>query len=365
MIRGMRYAQRCRDAAFAIILGLVSLHACAETPPKEIRLGGPALGTAGKDYWGWGLLGIAHAQGLFQEEFKNDDVQFRFVGLNTVPMVGEALASNQLDFAGQGDLISLIGRSAGVQTRYILPVSKFSNAYLAVKPDSPIQTIEDLKGKRVAYLKGNYIHLQVIRILAAHGLTEKDVRQVSLDQATANTALATGDVDAVFGGAELLLLRDNKVARILYTTRGNDTHATAQTGLIVRDDFATRYPETTARIVKVLVRAAQWGSDPANKQAVYGPWWSFRLQDTIAEDTSDRPWSERASPLFDPFLVAQYHDTYRLAKELKLLRGKDFDLDGWMDHSFLDRALKDLHLEHAWVPLDAKGVPIEPPKGPA
>lgn len=342
--------------AAALIVGATS--ALAETPPEEIRLGGPALGVAGKDYWGWGLLGIAHANGLFQEEFKNDDTTFKFIGLNTVPMVGEALASNQLDFAGQGDLISLIGRSAGVKTRYILPVSKFTNAYLAVKPDSPIKSVADLKGKRVAYLKGNYIHLQVIRILAANGLSERDVSQVSLDQATSNTALGTGDIDAVFGGAELLLLRNNGAARIVYTTRDRDTNATAQTGLIVRDDFASRYPQTTARIVKVLVRAAQWGSDPANKEAVFGPWWSFRLQDAIREDTNDRPWSQRASPLFDPFLVAQYHDTYRLAKELKLLRGKDFELDQWMDHSFLDQALKELQLEHHWQPLDAHGTPI-------
>ncbi|MBD1551931.1 ABC transporter substrate-binding protein [Pseudomonas typographi] len=341
--------------------GMPSAYADAtvtETPPKQIRLGGPSLSTANNEHWGWGLLGIAHARGLFQEEFRNDDTQLQFIGLNTVPMVSEALATNKLDFAGQGDLISMIGRSAGVKTRYILPVSKFGNAYLAVKADSAIQSVTDLKGKKVAYLKGNYIHPQVIRILAANAMTEKDVVQMNLDQATSTAALGTGDIDALFGGAELLALRDSGLARIIYTTRGNAPNATAQTGLIVLDDFATRYPQTTARIVKVLVRAAQWASDDANKEQVYGPWWSFRLQDALKEDSSDRPWSERASPLFDKFLVSQYHDTYRLAKELKLLRGKDFDVDQWMDHSFLDAALKDLHLEHFWAELDEHGQPI-------
>lgn len=350
-----------RGLALALSLVLGTCQAMAETPPKQIRLGGPSLSSAGNDYWGWGLLGIAHAKGWFQEEFRNDDTELKFIGLNTVPMVGEALASNQLDFAGQGDLISLIGRSAGVKTRYILPVSKFTNAYLAVRADSSIKSVADLKGKRVAYLKGNYIHLQVIRILAANGMTEKDVRQVSLDQATANAALGTGDIDAAFGGADLLPLRDSGLAKIVYSTRENAPNATAQTGLIVRDDFASKYPETTARIVKVLVRAAQWASDDANKEEVYGPWWSFRLQSAIKEDTSDRPWSQRASPLFDGFLVGQYQDTYRRAKELRLLRGKDFDLAQWMDRRFLDKALKDLGLENHWTPLDEHGQPIGQP----
>lgn len=346
-----------RSLVLALSLIASASPALAETPPKQIRLGGPSLSSAGNDYWGWGLLGIAHARGLFQEEFKNDDTELKFIGLNTVPMVGEALASSQLDFAGQGDLISLIGRSAGSKTRYILPVSKFTNAYLAVKSGSPIRSVADLKGKRVAYLKGNYIHLQVIRILAANGLTEKDVHQVSLDAATASAALGTGDVDATFGGADLLALRDSGLAEIVYTTRDDNPNATAQTGLIVRDEFATQYPETTARIVKVLVRAAAWGSDEANKESVYGPWWSYRLPAVIKEDTSDRPWSERASPLFDGFLVGQYQDTYRRAKELKLLRGKDFDLAQWMDRSFLDKALRDLNLEHRWIALDERGQP--------
>jgi sulfonate transport system substrate-binding protein len=347
--------------ALSLMASVGATSALAETPPKEIRLGGPGLSTAKDEHWGWGLLGIAYSKGWFQEEFRNDDTKLEFLSLNTVPMVGEALASNKLDFAGQGDLISLIGRSAGVKTRYILPVSKFANAYLLVKADSPINSITELKGKKVAYLKGNYIHLQVIRILAANGMSEKDLIPMNLDSATATAALGTGDVDAVFGGVDMLNLRASGLAKIIYTTRGTAPNATAQTGLIVRDDFATRYPQTTARIVKVMVRAARWASDEANKEEVYGPWWSYRFLDAVKEDSSDRPWRERASPLFDQFLVAQYHDTYRIAKELKLLRGKDFDLDQWMDHSFLDAALKELQLEHYWAPLDAHGQPVAKP----
>ncbi len=343
--------------ALALLVVTAPVTALAEKPPKEIRFGGPNAYQTADSVWGWGLLGVAHSKGWLQEEFRNDDTRLRFLKLNTVPMVGEALAGNRIDFAGQGDLISILGRAAGVKTRYILPVSKFENGYLVVSPKSAIKSVADLRGKRVAYTKGNYIHLQAIRILDAHGLSEKDVRQTNLDGSTGVTALSTGDVDAVFGGRELLAARDQGLARVLYATLGRDPTSTAQTGLIVRDDFATRYPETTARIVKVLVRAAQWASDPANKDQVFVPW-SYSNTPYMQENYGDRPWRERASPLIDGFILAQYQDTLRRATELKLLRGTPFTLEQWIDRRFLDRALQELKLENHWTALDAQGRPV-------
>ena len=354
-----------RSAAALLALLCVAAHpgvALAEKPPKEIRFGGPNAFQTADSVWGWGLLGVAHAKGWLTEEFRNDGTTLRFLKLNTVPMVGEALAGNRIDFAGQGDLISILGRAGGSRTRYILPASKFENAFLVAATNSSIKSVADLRGKRVAYTKGNYIHLQVIRILDLHGLTEKDIRQTNLDGANGVTALNTDDVDAVFGGRELLAARDKGLARVVYSTLGQNPKASAQTGLIVREDFAARYPETTARVVKVLVRAAQWASDPANREQVFVPW-SYSNQPYMQENYGDRPWSERASPLIDDFIVSQYQDTLRRAGELKLLRGKPFDLAQWMDRSFLDRALRELKLEDHWIPLDAEGRPLRAAAG--
>ncbi|MGI4900819.1 MAG: ABC transporter substrate-binding protein [Janthinobacterium lividum] len=329
----------------------------AEQPPAVIRFGAPALTVDGDTYWG--TFGLARYEGWLDQEFGKDHVKFDFVGYRGgAPMVGQALANGQIDFAGQGDLLSIIGRSSGMQTRLILPFDKLSNAYLAVSPKSTIHSIEDLRGKRVAYYKGNQIQLQVIRILAAHGLTEKDIRSIALDPSTAAVALNTGDVDAIFSGQDTLAMRDRGLAKIIYSTQGQPEF-TSYNGLIVRADFARQYPQTTERLVKVLVKAAWWASEPANRQEVLRIWGLGPLHRSyIAEDFKDRPWADRQSALLDPLLVAHYKNTEDLIAQLGLLRGPKFDVEQWIDRRYLDQALKDLKLEHYWTPLDAQGKPL-------
>jgi len=343
-----------------VALSLAALLACsaalAETPPSTIRFGSPA-GYVRSNLVGGVIVGVANYKGWLEEEFRNDKVKLEFPTFKGgAPMVGQALANDQLDFAAQGDLMSVIGRSAGLKTRLVLPSVKQANAYLAVPVKSGINSIADLRGKRVAYFKGNYIHLQVIRILAAHGMTEKDLRAISLDPAAAGPALAGGDVDAVFGAADMLALRDKGLARIVYSTRGQPL-LTAQSGLLVRQDFAERYPETTARIVKVIVRTAHWMSEPANRATVFGLWTADRMLRNNAEEDygTQRPLADKVSPLMDPFYVSRYQATQQQAGSLGLLRGAPFDIEAWIDRRYLNAALKSLGLEQYWQPLDADG----------
>lgn len=327
----------------------------AEDKPEVVRLGAPAL--QGDTQGVWGATGVARFKGMFEEEFAKDGIRFEFPGFKGGgPMVGQALANGQIDFAGNGDMISLIGRSSGIKSRLLIPGSRLENAYLLVAPNSPIKSVKDLSGKKVAYFKGNYIQLQVIRILATEGMTEKDIRNVSLIGAAATQALLSGNVDAIFAGAESLESQEKGLTKIVYSTRDQPARLTAQSGILVREDFAQRYPDITRRVVKVLVKAAHWASDPANKDELFAIWSKGgRSLQTLEHDYAGRPIADRVSPLLDPFFVAQYEDTQKLINDLGLLRGGTFDIAQWFDPQYLNAALRELGLEQYWVPLDADG----------
>jgi sulfonate transport system substrate-binding protein len=326
----------------------------AETPPAVIRFGGP--GSSHQNQKMWGLLEVARAKGFLAQEFSADHTELQYIGFMTVPMVGEALASNSVDFAGQGELIALLARGSGTDTRMILPISRLENAYLVVPVNSSIHSLADIRGKRIAYMRGAYIHIQTLRILSDHGLTERDIRPVNLDPASAATVLASGGIDGTFVGTYIALpMRDRKIGTIIYDTHG-DPRETAQTGLITRQSFIDQYPHTTQRVVNALVRAARWASDPANRDELISLWvyGTDRSLAEAREDLGDGPLLAHTSPLIDDFVVSQYRNTQEHALAAGLLR-KPVDIDGWIDRHFLDEALREERLTSFWPAANAAG----------
>ncbi|MDQ7969514.1 MAG: ABC transporter substrate-binding protein [Oxalicibacterium faecigallinarum] len=330
------------------------VHAADAPALKTIRIGVPAVVANPKSYWG--TSGIARYKGWFEEEFAKEGIRVEYVGFKGgAPMVGQALANGQVDLAGQGDFLSIIGKSSGLKTKLVLPFGKLSNAYLAVSKKSGIRSVEDLRGKRVAYYKGNQIHLQALRILALHGMTEKDIKSIFLDPPTAASAIAAGEVDALFGSQETLTLRDRGVVDVVYSTNGR-ADLTAYNGLVATEKFIDHYPDILTRLVKVFVKAAKWADDPANRDEALKIWASGPTPSlNVKEDYADRPWSDRLSPLLDPLLVEHYKQTQEQIAGLGMLRGPKVNLDQWIDPTFVNAALKDLKLEGHWTPLPAEG----------
>ncbi|WP_338768855.1 ABC transporter substrate-binding protein [Massilia sp. METH4] len=318
--------------------------------PAVIRVGvaTPAHGTP--PGFGGSSIAIAHATGAIEQEFKPDNIKvewYFFKGAG--PAVNEALSNRQLDFAFQGDLPSIIGKAAGLKTRLVLATGVRTNLYLAVPPDSPIRSVKDLRGKRVAIFKGTNAQLPINRLLAAHGLSERDLRVVNLDTATAQAALTTKDIDAVFGSYDLIKLRDKGVARIAYTSKNDSAVFTRQSHMLVTDEFAAKYPDATKRFVKAVVKTARWSSDDANREEVFRLWarpGTAKIEHW-REDYEGQPLRVRLSPLFDPFLTERYRDAVEHAYQFRLIRRK-FDVDPWIDRSFLNAALKELKLEGYW-----------------
>jgi sulfonate transport system substrate-binding protein len=344
-----------------VALGLTGT-AQAETPPPVINFGVASPKVGNPPQYTLAAVGIAYTKGWFDEEFKKDGTQVEFTFFKGAgPAVNEALTNKQLDFASQGDLPAIVGKAAGLKTRLIFANNIRNTIYLAVAPDSPIKSVDDLRGKRVSFFKGTNSQLPINRLLESHKLTERDLKVINLDTASGQAALLNHDIDALFGDIQLLKLRDKGVLRIIYTSAGDSPLFTRQGHVLVRDEFAAQYPETTRRIVKVLTRAAHWASESANRDAVFDLWAIPGVYEKklLVEDYGD-DLKLRSSPLFDPFLTSRYKDAVVQSIKFKLTR-KTFDVDPWIDRSFLTAALKDLKLENYWTPLDAQGKSLPAP----
>jgi sulfonate transport system substrate-binding protein len=349
---------------FQLVLAVLLLSAtrvASADQPSVIRIGVPAVGIGNRPYVGGGSAGTVHLRGLLEEEFKKDGIAVKWSFLPAAgPAVNEGFANRLFDFAfGLGDLPSVIGRAGGLKTKLLAAAGTRGNIYVAVPADSAITSLEGLKGKKVAVFKGTAIQLAANRILEGHGLSERDMRVINMDIATSKAALLTKDVDAAFGSYDLLQLRDQGTAKIIYITQGDSPTYRAVTALVGVEEFIYKYPDITRRVVKNLVAAAQWiGQNEANPAPLFQLWTKSGVPFNNFKEDQDGDTAAslkvKSSPLFDEYVVGRYKAAVADSKKYGLLR-TPFDVESWIDQSFLRAALKELNLEHYWAEYDAAG----------
>jgi sulfonate transport system substrate-binding protein len=346
---------------FALLAGLLTVSgAQAEDKPKVIRITYPGVGVGARPFAQGNGVATAHLRGSFEQEFKKDGIAIQWSFLRGAgPAVNELFANDLVDFSLLGDLPSVIGRASGLKVRLLAGQSVRSNQYVAVPADSPVQSVKDLRGKRVALQKGTAGHLAGLKVLEQHGLGEKDVKLVNMDTPTAQTALATKDVDAVFGTTDYLRLRDQGIARIIYTTRGGNPEVTSNSSFIGSEKFITKYPEITKRVLKVIVQTSQFLAE-AQPVQIYQLWSkSGTTFASFREDLQGEDLKYRYSPLLDPYHIARYKLQIKEAKRLGLIK-QPFTYEQWVEPKFLQQALKELKAEEYWQPRGADGKLLAP-----
>lgn len=324
------------------VLGAAPLLAQAAEAPKEIRIAVPDL-SAGSEHSGGGVVDVLRSRQILEQEFAKDgiEIQWRFFK-GAGPVINEALANGQVDFAYLGDLAAIIGKASGLDTRLLSATARDVKSYLGVVPGSGIKTLEDLKGKRVAVFRGTANQLSFANALASRGLSERDYKVINLDFNAANAALAAKQVDASWGLAGLIALREKGLAELPLSTRDLGGAGSTQAVLVGTGAFVRDYPEVTARLVKAQQQAVTWLRDEDHKQAY------VELVSRLASyppvilgtDLKDDSFKDIFDPQLDPAFLARLQNGVDFAAEQRLIR-KPFQVSDWVEPRFLEAALKE------------------------
>jgi sulfonate transport system substrate-binding protein len=343
-------------ALVAILLAaLFSADATAATPPT-IRIGVATAGLGGRPFCALSYVCVAHVQGLLEKEFAPDGthIDWHFYS-GAGPAVNEALAGGQLDFAWQGDLPSVVARSLGLKTRLLMASGGRLDYYIAVPAASPVHSLADLRGRRLALFKGTNIQTVGTRILESEGLTTNDVQLVNLDPATALAALASGQIDATLLSFWGFGLHDTGKIRFICSTENHSPKLTAQAALLVTQDFSDQHPQTVERVVAAFLRAARWSSDEANRQALYALYAKTGYPDRFFADAlNGHKLLVQNDPNLDQFNTDQYRDVAALALRVGLIR-RAITVDDWFLRAPLQQALAQQGLTNFWPRFAADG----------
>jgi len=167
----------------------------------------------------------------------------------------ELLNSKSVDFGSTAGVAAFIARANGNPIKSVYVYSKPEWTALVVPKDSPIKTVVQLKGKKVAVTRGTDPHVFLAHALHQAGLSIKDIELVALQHPDGKNALLRGHVDAWSGLDPLMAQAQvNGGARLLYRNPEFNTYGI----LNVREAFAQEYPAYVDRVLRAYEKAREW-----------------------------------------------------------------------------------------------------------
>ncbi|MFT8458847.1 MAG: aliphatic sulfonate ABC transporter substrate-binding protein [Liquorilactobacillus ghanensis] len=140
---------------------------------------------------------IAKSRGKFATKMEKKGYKVKFKEFQNGAAMMQALATGNIDYARVGDTPPVSALAAGTKLTYVAAGgTKEKGSGIVVKKNSGINSMADLKGKRVAYTKGTSSQYMVLRALKTAGLGINDIKWVNLDQDAAAVAYSKNKVDA-------------------------------------------------------------------------------------------------------------------------------------------------------------------------
>src|SRR5439155_3219370 len=109
----------------------------------------------------------------------------------------EALNVGAIDFGNTGEAPPIFAQAAGAPLQYVAyePPAPKGEAILVPK-DSPLKSVADLKGKKIALNKGSNVHYLLVKALEKAGVKYSEIEPAFLPPADARAAFERGAVDA-------------------------------------------------------------------------------------------------------------------------------------------------------------------------
>jgi sulfonate transport system substrate-binding protein len=188
----------------------------------------------------------------------------------------EALNVGAVDLSADvADTVPVFAQAAGARFTYLAQEAPSPSAQaIVVRADSPLKSVADLKGKRVAVTKAAGSHYLLIAALEKAGLKFNDVAASYLTPADGRAAFERGSVDAWVAWDPFLagVQRQSQV-RILADGRNV---ADYQRYYLASSAFADAHPEVLAIVFEQLRKTGRWVKQyPKEAAQLLAPAWGL------------------------------------------------------------------------------------------
>ncbi|MDO8489998.1 MAG: ABC transporter substrate-binding protein [bacterium] len=233
----------------------------------------PTLRIALNPWIGNGLYYVADEKGFFKKE-----------GLNvTLTDFADGSVGKQLISTNKIDMVSLTAETvqvlsdAGTRVK-VVAVTDTSDGADGIIADSTINTLQDLRGKTVAYETGSPSHLLLSYLLDQQGMTTKDVKTVNQVAPDAGASFMAGKVDAaVTWEPWLSKAKDRKGGRLIASTKNLNLLPAIP---IFRADVVDQRPEDVKKFLRAIFMAEEYiAQNPNESYGIIARRFSIKVSD--------------------------------------------------------------------------------------
>ncbi|HEY0257006.1 MAG TPA: aliphatic sulfonate ABC transporter substrate-binding protein [Candidatus Methylacidiphilales bacterium] len=248
------------SAGVALLVGLSFRPCSGEDLPPVVHAA----------YNTWGVLSSVRAHKGFDQRLAAIGVKVDWIEFPAGPQFLEALNVGSVSFGESGEAPPIFAQAAGSKIVYLAhePANPWSEAILVPK-DSPIHSLADLKGKKVATNKASNTHYFLVKALESAGLKFSDIEPVYLSPPDALAAFQGGNIDAWAIWQPYQGIAEAQGARLL----ADGTGLVSNYGFYIGSrDFAEKYPTIVAILKEEIAKIdAQVQKNPDGLIAELGP----------------------------------------------------------------------------------------------
>lgn len=282
---------------------------------KQLKMGYPE---------GMKNLEVLRTQGLLETRLRPYGLSVTWTSFLSASSLIEALSNGTIDFCGGGGTASIFSQAADhvfvrvAKEKYTSPKGQA----ILVPEGSPIQTLADLKGKKIAFDKGSSAHYILVRSLAKVGLDFSDIEPVYLTQPEALPVFRRGEVDAWV----IWVPYTTTQARSAYPGRsiadlesifGDQTSVEVPTYYYAIPELVRDYPDLLKVILEEVNEAGTWAKRQ-ELEAVQRLTEHHEIDPSIVETLQKHSGERAIIPIDDQSLTALQHQA-NIFRDLNLI----------------------------------------------
>ncbi|WP_440467375.1 aliphatic sulfonate ABC transporter substrate-binding protein [Pseudomonas sp. YH-1] len=220
------------------------------------------------------LLTVVKAQGNLERELGKQGIKVTWHEFPSGLPLLESLNVGNVDLSADvADTVPVFAQAAGAQLTYFARETPSPTAQSILVPhDSPLKSLADLKGKRIAVTKAAGSHYLLIAALQKAGLKFSDIQPAYLTPADGRAAFENHKIDAwVTWDPYVASAQRQQNARVLADGQGL---ASYQRYYLASTEYAKAHPEVLKQVFAELQKTGRWVKEhPTDAAKVLGPLW--------------------------------------------------------------------------------------------